>query len=441
MRTFMNMRNTRYLNRTMSTKGKKIMFPDKRVIEITTSQNRPGLLEKILRQFHSKDIDLYSINGRVIEKKSNGLEKCIFDIALDNSNAELVREVEEYISIVFKAHTRFLPIPVVDWFPSKESDLDLIGDDLMKPADGLNQDHPGFKDEEYRRRRKLVADATIGYKMKSPIPRIEYTSDEVKLWNQIYTKMRPLHEKFGCKEYIKAMKQLEKEGLFSPDRIPQLEDMNQYLKAKTNWRIKPVNGILSSREFLNCLAFRTFCCTQYIRHTTKPEYTPEPDIMHEFLGHVPNFADPKICDISQKIGILSLGASDSYIELLGAIYWFTIEFGVCREGKDIKFYGAGPGGSWGEILNMDRMMRESPEKFITLDIIDNPPPRKFVIQDVQPFYYVADSFDNFIDQLDEHSRISPTYFQLRYDNITNSYESDRALDFRGKEDEKRGLSF
>lgn len=413
---------------------RKLVFPNRRIVEISSGHNKPGLLMKLLEFYHKQEIDLYSISGKVEEKLPNGMEKCKFDISFEYSTAEELRMIEEELHSKLKVSTRFLQPPIVDWFPIVESDLDLIGSTLQQPGDGLNQDHPGFRDTEYKKRRDIIASRTLGYKMKDPIPNIDYAPEETRLWGEIYRKVRPLHEKFGCKEFKKAMNLLEKDGVFSPERIPQLQDMNQYLRAKTNWRIKPVNGILSQREFLNCLAFRTFCSTQYIRHPSKPEYTPEPDIMHEFLGHIPNFADPKICEISQRLGVLSLGASDLMIKTIGAIYWFTIEFGVCREGQEIKFYGAGPGGSFGEINNIERIIREQPANIRRLDIINDPVPIDFVVQDVQPFYYAADSFDDFIEQLDDFAKISASKFLLRYDTITNSYESDRALLLKHPED-------
>lgn len=321
----------------------------------------------------------------------------------------------------------FASAPKVPWFPTKESHLDLIGKTLQKPGDGLNQDHPGFKDVAYKARRNQIGDQTSVYKMGTPIPDVEYTPAEQKLWSFIYGKVRPLHDLWACKEYLVAIDKLEKGGFFRPDKIPQLETLNAYLKAESNWRIKPVNGILSQREFLNCLALRTFCSTQYIRHPSKPEYTPEPDIMHEFLGHIPNFADKKICDISQILGILSLGATDEQIAMIGAIYWFTIEFGLCREGNKFKFYGAGPGGSFGEILHAAKMIKEHPELIYKLDIIKNPVPTTFVVQDVQPFYYSADSFDDFLKQLEVYANNFTKPFALIYDKKSNSYTTDRPV--------------
>lgn len=417
----------------------KILSPNHTHVTLDSDYNRDGLLSEVTQVFRKRNLDLRYIDGKVLNREKDGSEKVRMNISyISNSPNEKKEEIKNLKKDLIKNGVKLrstLP-PVVEWFPVEEDDLNLLGVLLQTPEDGLNQDHPGFTDKVYKERRNLIAENSKNYIMNDPIPGFEYSKEETELWQFIWDKLHPLLMEHGCKEYKNNFSKLENAGLFKRSQIPQLEDLNKFLKSETNWRIKPVNGILSQREFLNCLAFRTFCCTQYIRHHSKPEYTPEPDILHEFIGHVPMFSDPVLCDISQLIGILSLGASDAQVAQLGSIYWFTIEFGLCWEQGVKKFYGAGVASSYGEIQHMVQC-----DELRELDVVNNPPPVNFVVQDVQPFYYVAKSFQNVLEQLQDLNESWPKRFNLSYDAEGNSFVADRAVVLKERPKEFEGLSF
>lgn len=302
------------------------------------------------------------------------------------------------------------------WFPVHISELDRFADRVLSYGAELDSTHPGFTDEVYRARRKEFADIAINYRYEHPrIPYVEYTPEEIETWRSVYNKLTKMYKTHACKQFNEIFPELVQHCGYSPDNIPQLNDISKYLKRKTGFTLRPVAGLLSSRDFLAGLAHRVFHSTQYIRHGKDPLYTPEPDVCHELLGHVPLFANPAFASFSQEIGMASLGASDEEIVRLATNYWFTVEFGICREGNSKKAYGAGLLSSFGEL---EYCLSDKPE-FRPYDPVETGE-TKYPITEYQPIYFVANSFEDAKIKILEYSKHIEKPFSLAYDAYTDS---------------------
>ena len=247
----------------------------------------------------------------------------------------------------------------------------------------LDPDHPGFRDQEYRARRNQIAQLAMNYRPGDPIPDAPYTADEHRVWQTIWQALEPAHQKHACAEFLASLQRLS----FDHECIPQLREVNEKVQAISGFRLEPVAGLVQPRVFLESLADGVFLCTQYIRHHSTPLYTPEPDVVHEIVGHGVTLACPQLAELNRLFGkAVKRTTAQEALEQLSRVYWFTIEFGVLRENGSMKAYGTGLLSSAGELEEMhDAELRPLDLEAAALQQYD---PTHF-----QPVLFCADSFE------------------------------------------------
>lgn len=222
---------------------------------------------------------------------------------------------------------------------------------VTENADGtvtveLAGDHPGACDPAYRERRNHIAARAVAWKPGEPVPRIDYTEAEHEVWRIVSRELAPKHAKYACREFRGAAAALA----LPTDRIPQLDEVTAGLHPLTGWSYHAAAGLVPLRDFLGALGDRVFHSTQYIRHGAMPLYTPEPDLIHEVIGHGNLLASPRFAALKRAAGLAAQRVeTDEALQFLADVFWFTIEFGVMREDGEVRAYGAGILSSYGEI--------------------------------------------------------------------------------------------
>ena len=210
----------------------------------------------------------------------------------------------------------------------------------------LGETHPGFADPVSRARRDAIASLAVGHVDGEPIPTVEYSDVEHEVWRIVSHELAAKHLKYATKAFIDGEAAL---GL-PRDHIPQLADVSDRLVPVAAFRYEPVAGLAPLRTFYGSFANDTFLSTQYIRHHSSPLYTPEPDIVHEVIGHANQLADPETAVLYRLVGdAVQRVETDAALRLLSRVFWFTFEFGVVEEDGELKTYGAGILSSYGEL--------------------------------------------------------------------------------------------
>uniref|UniRef100_A0A8C9N8E3 Tyrosine 3-monooxygenase-like n=1 Tax=Serinus canaria TaxID=9135 RepID=A0A8C9N8E3_SERCA len=355
-------------------------------------------LSKAAKVFEMFETQIHHFETRQAKKPKNSVDDLDIFVECEVHSADvgvLVTSLKRVAKDVETSREDKVP-----WFPRRIQDLDKCHHLIIKYDPSLDHGHP-------------VSLTLLG----DPLPHVEYTAQETATWREVYRKLRSLYPTHACTQYLDAFQQLEKHCGYREDNIPQLQDVSRFLKERTGFQLRPAAGQLSARDFLASLAFRVFQCTQYTRHFSSPMHSPEPDCCHELLGHVPMLADKEFAQFSQDIGLASLGSSEEEIEKLATLYWFTVEFGLCKQNGLIRAYGAGLLSSYGELMyalsNKPEYKPFDPEVTAVHPYQD---------QAFQPVYFIAENLEDAKVKLRSYAMKIKKPFALHYDPFTSSIE-------------------
>jgi phenylalanine-4-hydroxylase len=242
---------------------------------------------------------------------------------------------------------------------------------MVEPPDvadlELEPGHPGLGDEEYVRRRKELFSLCRQHRLDGlGPPLIDYTSEETRIWREVSPKLDELHRQHASRIYLQAKRALK----ISQDEIPQLRHLSERLERETRMHLVPAEGPLPYRTFYSYIAQRGFPVTQFIRHGSHPEFTPEPDMIHDCLGHVPPLMNQDYAELLTLIGkAASTTPHPEQVLALKRFSWFSIEFGLIEEEGQTKVFGAGILSSTGEIpFSLSDQVEHRP--FVTDEVIE-----------------------------------------------------------------------
>lgn len=210
---------------------------------------------------------------------------------------------------------------------------------------------------------------------------IEYTPDEDRVWSELVARQMPAVKANMARPWLEGLAKLE----LPQDRVPQCPDVSARLAPLTGWRVEPVPALIGFGRFFGMLADKTFPAASFIRRPEHFDYLEEPDIFHEIFGHAPLLADPAFSGFGHAIGKAGTRAAKEDYSWLIRLYWFTIEFGLIREGGTLKALGSGLASS---VTELPWSLSDGPEHrpFDILDILRTP----YRIDIHQPVYFVLD---------------------------------------------------
>jgi phenylalanine-4-hydroxylase len=239
-----------------------------------------------------------------------------------------------------------------------------------------------------------------------------YSEENHAAWRSLFSRIGERWARYANKHFLRGIAAL----CLDAERVPRLQEVNRFLKPLTGFRAKPVSGYVPSFVFFDCLRNREFPTTITIRRSDRLDYLPEPDIFHDIAGHVPMHTDRMFADTLVRFGECAHTAAEivagirdeaqrlerleSIIRAMARFFWFTIEFGLMREGNALKAYGSGLLSSYGELahaIESDEVQRYP----IQVEWVIN---QAFEIDRFQPLLFIVESFDHLFGLVGELER-------------------------------------
>jgi phenylalanine-4-hydroxylase len=220
-----------------------------------------------------------------------------------------------------------------------------------------------------------------------------YTRENHDVWGILYQRRMEQLRINGSRLFLEGAEAIA----LRPDQVPDLDDVNARLGPRTGWNAVPVKGFIPARDFFGCLAERRFPTTVIVRPREQLDYLPEPDIFHDVFGHVPLHADAVFADFLQRFGAVAARArTDEETTQMARLFWFTVEFGLIREGGQVKVYGSGLISSHGDAANA--LGPKCDRRPFNLDAVIHQP---FEIDHFQDILFVVDAFEQLFDAVRE----------------------------------------
>ena len=232
----------------------------------------------------------------------------------------------------------------------------------------------------------------------------QFSADEHAVWDQLFARQASMLPGRACDAFMRGIDvlRLERPG------IPDFRALNERLMAATGWQVVAVPGLVPDDVFFEHLANRRFVSGNFIRRADQLDYLQEPDVFHDVFGHVPMLADPVFADYMQAYGeggLRSLGFGA--LAKLARLYWYTVEFGLVREGGGLRIYGAGIVSSYGE--SIFALEDASPHR-IAFDL-ERVMRTAYRIDDYQQNYFVIESFEQLL-RATRDKDFAPIYARL-----------------------------